>query len=672
MSSPTTKRLIPSKALPWLFSLTAFAGASLLFIVEPLAAKLLLPAFGGAASVWATSTLFFQTVLLLAYILVHYTAKLGPKKQSFVHLPLLVAALVVLPIALPDEVAEAGQNPVLAVVRAMVVLLGLPFIVLSTTGPLIQKWYSWSDGPRSDDPYFIYAASNVGSFVGLLSYPFLIEPYVSLDGQRMIWSVAFGTFILLLVACGATVFNSKPAKEERAIAAEKLPLKRYGKWIALAFLPSSLMLGVTTYLTTDVASIPLLWVIPLAIYLATMIAAFGRKGRTPVKGLLEFATLLSIVAVAMGLQGNLVSLWMAGATSFIALAVVSYAAHSYLAIDRPETAHLTKYFVAISFGGALGGLFNGFIAPTVFDRPVEFFLVFSLVPLMLLQKVGVKKWAVFSIAAVTFAGFVAQNAMHNTGELQRSRTFYGSYRIVEDSKTVSFFHGTTSHGMQYKSPEARNEPVAYYAKEGPLGEVFKQYDPKAKNVTVVGLGAGTMAAYSKPGQKWTFIEIDPEVIKLAEDTRYFDYLEKAPAEIDLIAADGRRAISELPDGSQDLIVLDAFSSDSIPVHLLTQEAIAEYKEKLAPNGAIVVHISNRVFDLAPVVVSSALHADLRAVGSNDTKFGKYSFPSTWMILTEDEDWAKEIDKLENWGDITDSVKPVKWTDDYSSVLKVLY
>jgi spermidine synthase len=537
--------------------------------------------------------------------------------------------------------------------------------VLTTTGPVLQRWYSWLDVPRAQDPYFLYAASNVGSFIGLLAYPFAVEPNLALDQQRMWWSAGFLVFLVLVTTCGLVAFRGRRTVEEAPRTARPAP-RTMLMWLALAFLPSSLMLGVTAHITTDVAPIPLLWVVPLAIYLATFVIAFAGSGRRRPVRLVTLALVLVIGTRAMTFAEHSLPLPLTVGAHLAMLAVVAYVAHAILAADRPSADHLTLFFVVVSIGGALGGLLNGLVAPLVFDRVIEYSLVLAGVPLLWLAA-GATRWVALSMAALLVVGSFA--TFQRGDVLARSRTFYGSYVVIEQSDRVDFGHGTTVHGFQSTRPGERDEPTAYYARSGPLADVFEHGGSEARDITAVGLGAGTMAAYGTSGQTMRFIEIDPEVIRLASDTRYFTFLADSAARIETIAGDGRLKVAEFPPASTDLLVLDAFSSDAVPVHLLTAEAFAEYASRVRPGGAIVVHISNNYFDLRGVVAGAA--ADLgwdAAIGQGGTKpLGKLS---VWVALSPDGGLADVLTDESGWEPLKASPRDA-WTDDHASLLEVL-
>lgn len=700
--------------IPIVFTLTSFIGASLLFIVEPLIAKMLLPEFGGSSSVWTLSTFFFQAIMLVGYLFIHFTSKSGPRRQPLWQLGLVIPALLFLPLSLPAMSSIPTQEPFTRILLTLVVLVGLPFLVISTTGPLIQKWYSWTNGPRNDDPYFIYAASNSGSFIGLLAYPFIIEPFVSLEAQRNLWSIGFVAFLLMVAFCGFIVFKqnrSVSASLKQAadkvgelseIVVAKLSLKRQFWWIFLAFIPASLQLGLVSYITTDIASFPLLWIVPLTIYLATMIAAFARKSRKPPRWAIisgsVFALASIYVAVFSTSVNTLFSILFTMSLFMVTLALISYAAHGSLAADRPETAHLTKYFVLISLGGAIGGAFNGLVAPFIFKTPVEFPIVLALSLLMLavFLKDKTHKYtlvtliAIFAVLTASTGGFDS-----NKGSIAQGRSFYGAWNVVDfvakDGKELrQFSHGTTNHGSQIVNEDQKQIPTSYYALGGPLSNLVDEALQNDKpEITVIGLGTGAMAAYANEDTTMNFIEVDQQVIEVAEDPTKFTYLSDAKARgasIATILGDGRKMAEELEDGSQDLIAIDAFSSDSIPVHLLTEEAFSIYESKLKPGGIIAVHISNRVFDLEPVVLNNSEKIGFMALTKDGT--GKLeSFPNEarWMALTDDSsvaDRLKAIPKLpvenessaESAYDLwinTPKDKLLSWTDDHSSVLEAI-
>ncbi len=717
-----------------LFGTTAFVGAGLLFVVQPLVAKLILPSYGGSATVWSTSSLFFQVLLLLAYAYAHWsTSRLGAAWQPKAHLVVLLLPFVALPLAIPADVAPAADaSPVLWLLRTLFLVIGLPFAVVATTGPLLQRWYSWGDHRRSDDPYFLFAASNLGSFGGLLAYPLLIEPNLTLASQRAWWSAGFFVFVVLTATCALSV--RRPARPDPTqVGLPAVPTarrtSRLGKanvltWAALAFLPSSLMLGVTAYISTDVAAIPLLWVVPLAIYLATFVLAFGRTSRIPPRRATQAAVAAAFTVAVTSLGSMSMPVVLTIGMNLVMLALVAYAAHARLAAERPPTEHLTGFYLVVATGGALGGLLNGLVAPMVFDRVLEYSLALMVVPLLLVGILGGRdSWlarqvdtnrvravalcimvvllplglrVVFDAAgselvrtvplivlavvlgwwlahlpkamAVALVVFFVLAAIGETqGVLERSRTFFGSYTVVDRGEANELVHGTTTHGTQFREPSRRGTPTTYYSRGGPLGDVFA--GPARKNVALVGLGTGTVAAYGQQGQRMTFFEIDPEVVRIARDQKLFTYLADSDATIESVVGDGRLGLAKAANGSFDMIVLDAFSSDAIPVHLLTEEAMRTYLDRLTPGGLLVVHISNRVFDLEPVLASAAERLGLSAVTRHGDGGSKGSTPSDWVALGADSSDVARLAALPGWRDL--GPRRVHWTDDYSSILSVL-
>lgn len=713
-----------------LFATTAFVGAGLLFVVQPMIAKLILPSYGGSATVWSTSSLFFQVLLLAAYGYAHLSTRRLGRWQPRAHLVVLLLPLVALPVAVPSDAAPSPDaSPVLWLLRTLVLVIGLPFLVVATTGPLLQRWYSWGDTHRAHDPYFLFAASNLGSFGGLLAYPFLIEPTLSLDAQRTAWSIGFGVFVVLTGTCALSVRGRAPADDAGVEPAAAGPGTSAGltrrqvlTWTGLAFLPSSLMLGVTAHITTDIAAIPLLWVVPLAIYLATFVVAFARTTRMPPLAVTRVAVASAFVIVVGSLASGAVPVVPAVAANLLMLALVGYAAHARLAAERPPAEHLTAFYLVVATGGALGGLLNGLVAPMLFDRVWEYPLALMAVPLLLvglgatqdswlLQQLkanrvraalvvslivmvplsarlaiwlgvrgtigvtlllvvtGVLGWWIAQVPRALVLGLVLVFALSAVGEsrtvIEQSRTFFGSYTVHDRNGVHELVNGTTVHGRQLQDSDRRDVPTTYYSRTGPLGQVFELR--RYPDVAAVGLGTGTVAAYGVPGQRMRFYEIDAEVVRVAEDPRLFTFVADSAAQVETVVGDGRLELAKEPPGSMDLVILDAFTSDSIPVHLLTEEAIRLYVDRLAPDGLLMVHISNRVFDLEPVLASAADRLGLAAAigrgGASDV-----GVPSVWVALSRDSSQTRALLGENGWRGL--GPERVRWTDDYSSILSV--
>ena len=722
------RRVLGSGATTVLFALTAFLGAALLFVVQPMVTRFVLPRFGGSATVWSTSSLFFQVVLLLGYVYVHVaTNRLRRRAQIWVHLAVLLVPLLALPVAAPSLGGEGGY-PALRLLAILTVMIGLPFAVLSTTGPLVQRWYSWTPAARNDDPYFLFAASNLGSFGGLLAYPLVIERALTLDQQRIAWSVAFVVLLVLVAACGVVAVRS-PARAPVASAApsaadheaDPRPSRRVQlTWLGLAFLPSALLLAVTSHISTDVAAVPLLWVVPLAIYLATFVIAFARTSRTVHPMLVRAAGAVAALALLVSVLTVVVPIGVAVAVDLAVLTLVALVAHSRLAAMRPSVEHLTRFYLVVALGGAAGGLLNGLVAPLVFDRVWEYpgALVASLLLgvgvlgvagtrltrrygrpqgvalLSLLLAMGglvlvgvapeaIGTWWVLPLCLVALVAawraagqplsvaggmvllVIIVTLVRGVGTIETTRTFYGSHRVSSDGVTQRLLHGNTVHGSQLLADPT--EPTLYYGRSGPLGQALSVIRPTS--TAVVGLGAGTIAAYGEPGDAMTFYEIDPEVDVIARDPRLFTYLRDTQASVTTVVGDGRLQLAKAPAGGYDVIVLDAFSSDAVPVHLLTEEAFDVYASRLAPDGALLVHISNRYLDLEPVVAASADHLGW------DTSVGRNPEPvapateAQWVLVTANPAWTSAARGLDGWRPA--GPHRLTWTDDYSSVLSAM-
>lgn len=708
-----------------LFATTSFLGASLLFMIQPLAAKLILPSYGGSATVWSTSSLLFQLLLLVGYLYAHVSTRgLGARWQPKAHLVLLALPLLVLPLALPPEAAPpADTSPVLWLLRTLLLMVGLPFAVLSTTGPLIQRWYAWSGGPRAEDPYFLFAGSNLGSFVGLLAYPFAIEPFLTLTQQRVWWSLAFGGFLALMAVCASNV-RARGAHHDTAVVADtpsRPSPRRVMSWCLWAFLPSSMMLAATAHLSTDIAAVPLLWVLPLAAYLASFVLAFARSSRAVSARLVIPCVVFAVTTGVVSGLGSSVLAPVVGvvvAANVAAVALAGFAAHSRLAATRPDPAHLTLFYLVVSVGGALGGLLNGVVAPLLFDGVWEYFLTIALLPALAIglpapritgRRVGLAAAAAASAAlalvllrlagsvnllmvvvlagAVVVCGIIAWLTMRapalltvtlliasvalvvvqEQSSLMTERTFYGSYRVRTTGDQHVLLHGTTIHGTQFLDPGRSMIPTTYYATDGPFGDLVTAVAPQS--LAVVGLGAGAIAAYGPDVPRIRFFEIDPVVADIAQDPRWFSYLSDSPADVDIVVGDGRLAMSEEPEGTFDLVALDAFSSDSIPVHILTREGIGVFLDRVAPEGALAIHISNRIFDLRPVLAAHARALGLRAVVGRGGQ-GPGATESEWVVLTRSDAIADELEAGDRWTPLA-ITRTVEWTDDYSSVLSVL-
>jgi hypothetical protein len=625
-----------------LYSYTLFLSAFLLFCVQLMVAKMILPLLGGSPSVWNTCQFFFQGTLLLGYGYAHLTSKwLGTRRQTIIHIPLLLLALSSLPITIDRTWNPAESSPpIIWLLTLLLITVGLPFFVVSTSAPLLQKWLTDTGHPSSEDPYFLYAASNLGSLLGLLSYPLLIEPYFSLTFQNQLWGWAYGLLIGLIIACAACSKHFSAPKAKAFTTNDERPtIAQILQWIILAFIPSSLLLGVTTYITTDLAAIPLLWAIPLALYLLSFIFTFSRIQILPYHKFVVILPLLLTPMILLCWARAVKPLWVVVLLNLVGFFITACVFHRQLAQERPKPEHLTSFYWWISVGGVLGGLFNAIAAPFVFNYVLEYPLMLLLSILVLpsldlskqvaaiqdprnlfnlknlrLMSLGILFGGLlvgFSpdgfqenfmghvmsilIMAIIFYSLhqkpigwvngllfillIGQFSLNNLGGiLYTERSFFGLNRVIYYNHEIggefhSLLHGTTLHGKQSLDPNRRQQPLSYFYPDSPIGQFFDSINGQDyPQVAVLGLGVGTLAAYSEPGQNWTFYEIDPTVEKIAKNPEYFTFLQDAQAPYKIILGDGRIQLAQVPSNSYDLLIMDAFSSDSIPVHLITKEA----------------------------------------------------------------------------------------------------
>jgi hypothetical protein len=723
-----------------LFASALFVSAALLFSLQPMVSKMLLPHFGGAPAVWITAMCFFQALLLAGYSYAHLLCRLRLGRQLLTHLAVLTVPLALLPFSIPDDWSPpGGANPVPYLLGYLVWSVGVPFFVVCTTAPLLQGWFAATMHRQASDPYVLYTASNLGSFLGLLSYPALVEPLLTLHEQARVWAAGYGLLLVLIAASALAVWRGpRPAPVTAPAAgptAGTAPLSwraRFG-WVVCAFVPSSLLLGVTNFLTIDVAPVPLLWVVPLSLYLLTFVLAFGHApawvGRAAAAALPVFLVLQVALLVARSQQlilaEVLLDIRILGPVHLVSFFLVALVFHGRLAGARPATRHLTEFYLWISAGGVLGGLFNALLAPQLFTTFVEYPLILVLAALLLPGARPVhrtpRQWALdlglpalllvvslflqaqaagpsllgstlpamaclafvrrplrlgLGLAAVLLASAVSDATLRPA--VYRGRNFFGPVAVwvSRDGRTVSLSHGQTLHGMQLTGDlrKARRVPTTYYFPTGPAGKLFEHFQgrwPRGK-IAVVGLGAGTLASYGQPGQHWTFFEIDPIVVQVAH--LQFSFLRDSRASWDVKVVDGRLGLAEQPDGQFDLIVLDAFTSDSIPTHLVTREAVALYRSKLAPEGLLLCNLTNKYLNLSPVLAGVGEANGLvgrvqfdNQVSAEEARLGKQA--SFWIVLARDGSHLGPIAGDPGWLTIPPEERRV-WTDDYSNLLGV--
>ena len=742
--APLSKLL--EHCLLYLYAAALFLSAALLFFVQPMVAKMILPFLGGSPAVWNTCLFFFQTFLLLGYLYAHFGSSwLGVKRHMILHLVIIAAALYFLPVTIPSLWLESSDySPGTLVLWVLLVSVGFPFFVLSASAPLLQKWFSSSGHAEAGDPYFLYTASNAGSLLGLIAYPLLLESSLTLTEQSRLWLYIYLGFLSATFACGmalraltASGKNRSPMNDASyvKIEARKPTLGRRTRWIALSFAPSSLLLGVTTYVTTDLASVPLLWVLPLSLYLISFIVAFRRDswGASPFlvkrQGFLLLAAAITFFAQATEPAMLLLPLHL------LAFFFTGLVCHTQLAKDRPDTSYLTEYYLWISFGGLLGGFFNGFLAPFVFSSVQEyplamiaaalvrprlepksgtsdndfrdvlwpaalFLIVFALVWTTRGHQVlssYVAHLLIFGSSALIGLSFARRPLrfalgigaiMLATGSYNgpfgdiifTERSFFGVYRAMRDSenKFHLIFHGTTSHGAQSLDPSKRLQPISYYHPTGPAGQVFKSLSAKGFDnpVAIVGLGVGALACYGKAGQVVAFYEIDPLVERIARNADLFTYLKDCPPETSVTIGDARVTLARAPNDFYGVFILDAFSGDSIPIHLLTLDAVELYLSKLVPDGVLLFHISNRYMDLTKVVDRVAAKLKLTALAQNDAELSEVEIaegkqPSNWVIMARQKDALRAFQGDPRWKPLANNDRGEVWTDNYSNILQVL-
>ena len=721
------------------FVATIFTGSFLLFLVQPMIARMALPRLGGAPSVWNSAMLVYQALLLAGYGYAHWLGRVRPVRQAAIHIVLLVIAGLTLPIGLMSAVPPPDANPFLWVPWLLLLSVGPLFFVVSAQAPLLQRWFALSGG---DDPYPLYAASNFGSFVGLIAYPLLAEPLLGVSQQRWLWSIGYGLLVLLVGGCAVRLprTQSSPTAERQAAPAPDRRL--IAKWIALAAVPSGLILSTTLHITTDLVAMPLLWVLPLGAYLLSFTVAFAQKRRAA-NSIIRLAPLLLLLA-CFGVFIDFSWLVLVfGAVSIINLFTVSVALHSRLFESRPPTEHLTLFYFAMSIGGALGGAFCALVAPLIFDWTYEHLLLLVAAAWLMRSRSPFERFAklwdgsstarrititgtvavavlavagkgifglpasgdvnrIAGIAVIAIAIFAIGNRVLFTASVaalliaaggweklqlsaspgKMTRSFFGIYSIragEHDSRML--VHGTTLHGIQnLGSPERERMETSYYAPRSGVGLAMQEapvlVGPRAR-IAIVGLGAGTLACYAQPGQSWTFYEIDPAVVRIARDPARFSFVPRCTPDAQIKIGDARLLIEREPAASADVLVLDAFSSDSVPMHLLTREAFAQYRRLLSPRGLLLVHISNRYLDLKPVVAAAAAaggwNASLREYRPGAEAFARNETGSNWIALSPSRETLDGLVRRsgETWDALPPRLGFAPWTDDHSSVLPLI-
>lgn len=677
-----------------LYALTIFLSSFLLFQVQPIIAKIILPWFGGSAAVWNTCMLFFQAALLGGYTYAHLLfEKLPPRRQSHLHVALLALSLAALPIIPAARWKPTGsEDPTLMILSLLAVCIGLPYFLLSTTGPLMQAWYARSFAGAM--PYRLFALSNFASLLALLSYPLYVEPTLDSDLQAWIWSGAYGLFAILCATVAWRVRGQAPPPPPAAESEDAAPPTsgRRFLWIALAACPSVLLLSVTTHLTQDVAAIPFLWIVPLVLYLLTFILTFELP-RLYTRWLWFPLLLAALGGVAWLSHEDAPELSMLKtiAAYSAAMFVCSMVCHGELASLKPHPRYLTGFYVSLSVGGALGGLFVGVIAPNYFNAYYEFpfgwWLTAALAIAALCATHGHwllqgKGWAVtltMLLLLGAYGGFWS-NVMKRylSGYQVTARNFYGTLRIedegnIEDQTLMrQLLHGVINHGQQYLHPARRREPTTYYCKESGVGRaILSRNDFLPQKAGVIGLGTGTLASYGRVGDEYHIFEINPLVINLARSR--FGFVNESRAMVKIHLGDARLTLDRMPPIGLDVLAVDAFSGDSVPVHLLTQEAFALYWRHLRRDGILAVHISNKYLGLEPVVAASAVAVGKQALVFDDERdeSEEACFGSTWVLVYAPE-YKANLERALSGGTAPEIPPNFRtWTDRFSNLARVI-
>ena len=738
-------------AMMWVFTVTTFLSALLLFAIQPMFAKMVLPVLGGSPSVWSVSVFFFQSALLAGYLYAHLLITRAPAHLTgIIHLGVCFAAAICLPIGMSGLWGEppAGE-PYFWQLGMFATSIGLPFIAVSANAPLLQAWFARTGHPNARDPYFMYAASNLGSLIALLGYPFMLEPAFGLSALSHIWAYVYA---LLVISIGTSFFLMRGAQAGGvpevpaapagdAIAVPSPTLTQRLSWIALAFVPAALITAFTVHLTTDVASAPLLWVIPLALYLLTFVLVF-RDPPLIKRETLLFLHLVALAVVLITLSQRRHDNWfVTSSTGFAVFFTTAMLAHRTLYEARPAAKHLTEFYLWMSFGGALGGMFTALVAPNIFSQIYEYPLLLALsmaarpgalklpadkekrkdelVLLWLIAAAGLLvvwwlptiainngftmgQWGPTALVVLVLVALMLALVHYpprqvvasllvafaictlpssaNRGESQRS--FFGVYRVhpSEDGYYHVLIHGTTLHGAQlvYNDEGKRADnttPTTYYYPGSPIGQTIairrKVLGDKKGHYGIVGLGSGSSACHKQEGETWRFYEIDPLVIKIAKDPKNFTFIQKCQPDIDIVVGDARLTMAKEKDESFDLFIIDAFTSDAIPMHMLTTEAVKMYLAKLKSDGVVLLHTSNRYLDLDSVL--SAIQKELPPgsagmIVSDRSADGSYSqSSSTVVIFTRSEAALEPYRKQPGVSEFNDNgLRP--WTDDYSDLL----
>ena len=719
------------------FGTTIFVSASLLFSVQPLFAKIVLPRLGGAPSVWSVALVFFQAALLAGYFYAHLLTRFLPGWRSIAaHLLVMIAATAALPLGMASGWEKPpAQGAEFWLIGLFTVSIGLPFFALSANAPLLQAWFARTGHPSAKDPYFLYAASNMGSFFALLSYPFLVEPLSRLSQQTNVWSLLFIVLIVLIAICAILLFRSPdrlPRLSKADAGRETAPAWRDALiWTALGFVPSGLLVAVTAHISTDVAAVPLLWVLPLALYLLSFVIVFQTKPIVPHEFFIGIQPAAVALLIGVLIFRDLQSIFVVIGLNLAVLFITAMVCHGELVRRRPPARYLTEFYLWLAAGGVIGGIFAGLIAPNVFNWVAEYPLLIvagllcrpgmivpndrkswvSIAAVLLLVTaavVSIRGFGIYpdarafegmvGVALLLIVMYLSRNTLRLAGafgcifvliyaylaegtNVQTIRSFFGVHKIYETRASELgvrvLMHGTTIHGAQVisgemKSADGRPSMVTYFGPLSPMAALFEAAKKKKGGpirVAVVGLGAGMMACYLRERDSLDFYEIDRTVVKIALDPAKFEFVSACKPDAKVVLGDARLTLADTPNGHYDLIVMDAFSSDAVPVHLLTREAMALYLRKLAPGGLVGSHVMNRHLELPSVVagIASANGLVTRIMSSDGADADQYMFASSVAaVARNDEDFGPLL-KSGDWPVQDPDLDQWVWTDDYSNI-----
>lgn len=732
--------------MTFIFSATIFLSAFLLFLIQPMIGKSLLPLFGGTPAVWNVCLVFFQALLLAGYAYASVIVKIKtPARQIFVHLCLfclVIAFTYFNPVyKVTSSQLRFTETPILSLLTLLFKRVGVPFFLLSSTSTVLQSWYAHNI-EKDKNPYFLYSASNIGSLISLIIFPFIIEPALGTEDQFHYWQLLFALLFAMMIFCSLFSFKGAETTKVQEQKTSIIPFQSIRNWFLLAFIPSGLLIATNTYIATEIASLPLLWMLPLSLFLVTFAIAFSDL--KVVQKLISFESILYrmiaflavFVIVGIIFETNVGSEFIAFHIALFFLICLLF--HLQLSKLRPAVDSLSYYYLIISVGGVCGGIFGSLIAPLIFSGTIEYPLLIALAiftshyfadinakpsisprdaafalgifvassVLSYFYDLNAEKniWMVlFNVvlmaapiivtysflknrqrfALAIFAIFMANylfGSRKSEPVVFRSRSFYGTLKVVESKQPplIKLYHGTTLHGIQSKLGDSKYLPLSYYFHSGPASEVFnktRMANPSFQNVGIIGLGTGTLSAYFKPNESWDYFELDPDVIAIAQDPKYFSFLGLHKSGLSIFPGDARLSLKSIEDKKYDLLVIDAFSSDSIPTHLLTTEAFALYLQKLKPNGVFAIHISNRYFDFVPLLNAIANNFQMQLLVNHsmltDSASNQVGINSSkWAVISNDRKTIQSLHNNPGWQTGFSETSKL-WTDDYSSLLGLL-